>query len=29
MDNMERLACPDCGNDHAERSKESYDDSRL
>ncbi|OLZ39534.1 GCN5 family acetyltransferase [Natrinema saccharevitans] len=29
MDNMERLACPDCGNDHAERSTDSYDDSRL
>ncbi len=29
MDDMERLECSDCGNDHAERSKESYDDSRL
>jgi ribosomal protein S18 acetylase RimI-like enzyme/ribosomal protein S27AE len=29
MDNMERIECGDCGNGHAERSKESYDDSRL
>ncbi|QCS41120.1 GNAT family N-acetyltransferase [Natrinema versiforme] len=29
MDNMERLECSDCGNAHAERSKESYDDSHL
>ncbi|MFD1563202.1 GNAT family N-acetyltransferase [Haloarchaeobius amylolyticus] len=29
MDNMDRLACADCGNTHAERSKESYDDSYL
>jgi GNAT superfamily N-acetyltransferase len=29
MDNMERLECRDCGNAHAERSKESYDDSHL
>ncbi|MDS0476714.1 GNAT family N-acetyltransferase [Natrinema sp. 1APR25-10V2] len=29
MNNMERLECGDCGNDHAERSGESYDDSYL
>ncbi|WP_226039581.1 GNAT family N-acetyltransferase [Natrinema sp. DC36] len=29
MDNMERLECSACGNSHAERSKESYDDSHL
>jgi len=29
MDNMDRLECSDCGNSHAERSKESYDDSYL
>ncbi|QLK27734.1 GNAT family N-acetyltransferase [Natrinema zhouii] len=29
MDNMDRLECGDCGNSHAERSGESYDDSYL
>ncbi|WP_222916558.1 GNAT family N-acetyltransferase [Natrinema sp. SYSU A 869] len=29
MDNMDRLECSDCGNSHAERSQESYDDSYL
>ncbi|MFA9417271.1 GNAT family N-acetyltransferase [Natrinema sp. HArc-T2] len=29
MDNMDRLECSDCGNSHAERSTESYDDSYL
>ncbi|SER27101.1 GNAT family N-acetyltransferase [Natrinema salaciae] len=29
MNNMERLECSDCGNSHAERSEESYDDSHL
>ncbi|QLG49331.1 GNAT family N-acetyltransferase [Natrinema halophilum] len=29
MDNMDRLECGDCGNTHAERSGESYDDSYL
>ena len=29
MTNMDRLECGDCGNAHAERSEESYDDSYL
>ncbi|MGM0389854.1 MAG: GNAT family N-acetyltransferase [Natrinema limicola] len=29
MNNMDRLECNDCGNSHAERSEESYDDSYL
>ncbi|SEW25206.1 GNAT family N-acetyltransferase [Halobacterium jilantaiense] len=29
MDDTERLECPDCGNDHAERSSDAYDDSYL
>ncbi|WP_254531883.1 GNAT family N-acetyltransferase [Natrinema gelatinilyticum] len=29
MDNMNRLECANCGNSHAERSGESYDDSYL
>ncbi|WP_254521429.1 GNAT family N-acetyltransferase [Natrinema caseinilyticum] len=29
MDNVDRLECADCGNTHAERSGESYDDSYL
>lgn len=29
MNNMERLECGDCGNAHAERSGEAYDDSYL
>ncbi|WP_408957091.1 GNAT family N-acetyltransferase [Natrinema sp. 74] len=29
MDNMDRLECGDCGNTHAERSGESYDESYL
>ncbi len=29
MGDMDRLECGDCGNDHAERSGESYDDSYL
>jgi GNAT superfamily N-acetyltransferase len=29
MGEMDRLECSDCGNEHAERSEESYDDSYL
>ncbi|MDF9744940.1 GNAT family N-acetyltransferase [Natrinema salsiterrestre] len=29
MAEMDRLECSDCGNAHAERSEESYDDSHL
>ncbi|MFC6766931.1 GNAT family N-acetyltransferase [Natrinema soli] len=29
MNNMDRLECGDCGNSHAERSGESYDDSYI
>ncbi|AEH36788.1 GNAT family N-acetyltransferase [Halopiger xanaduensis] len=29
LDNMDRLECGDCGNSHASRSGESYDDSYL
>ena len=29
MDDTERLECPECGNEHAERSSEGYDDSYL
>ena len=29
MDNMERVECSECGNTHAERSGEAYDDSYL
>ena len=29
MDGSDRLECKDCGNDHASRSGESYDDSYL
>ncbi|ELY68740.1 GNAT family N-acetyltransferase [Natrinema versiforme] len=29
MAEMDRLECSDCGNEHAERSEESYDDSYL
>ncbi|WP_254762213.1 GNAT family N-acetyltransferase [Natrinema marinum] len=29
MDNMDRLECGDCGNAHAERSGEAYDESYL
>jgi ribosomal protein S18 acetylase RimI-like enzyme/predicted RNA-binding Zn-ribbon protein involved in translation (DUF1610 family) len=29
MDDTERLECPECGNEHASRSSDSYDDSYL
>jgi len=29
MDDAERLACPDCANEHAQRSSGDYDDSYL